>query len=75
MADSKYTLNSVQIKILKEVHKKIIESGLVRIGIPFKDHKGFIESSEETFGLIIKETQNKLVEAEKKKEFMNDFKK
>lgn len=71
----KYTLNATQIKIIKEVHKKIIESGLVRVGIPYKDHKRFLESSEETFGLIIKETQVKLIEAEKKKEFMSEFKK
>lgn len=75
MLQNNYTLNPYQVEALKSVHKKIMESGLIRMGIPNIEHGRFIETSDKTFDLIIQEAQILLEEKEEKQKITNDLKK
>ncbi len=58
----KYILTPEQIVALCEAHKKIIETGLIKLGFEYKEHEEYIESSEKTFNSLIRETQRILTE-------------
>lgn len=71
----KYILNDKQLVALKNVHKRVMESGLTRIGIPLTERERFLDTSNATFDLILKETQELLTETAIREEVMNELKK
>lgn len=74
MEQKKYVLTEEQVKVLKDVHKKVVENGLIRVGIPFTEQERFVDSSDKTFDLIIKESQEILESIGEKREIMNELK-
>ena len=72
--ENKYILTENQKMILKQVHARVIESSLVKMGIPTEDSKRFIEASNHTFDALIKEAQEILTQIGATEEIMEDIK-
>lgn len=70
------TLSDEQIEILRNVHKQIIEEGLIRSGIENKDMPRFLLSAQRTFSTMLEFTQeilqDKVTDQEIRKEIREE---
>ena len=72
---NKYILTDDQVMVLDNIHKRIIEGALIRMGIPYAEHNRFLTSSQKTFDLLIEEAQKTLTEIGGTNEVMDQLKK